>query len=121
MTAPLPADKRTDHDRGCEGRQYTCSCGYDDERDAEIKRLEREVSRLMALMPEHDTRESYRCTECGAFHLQPRKFVKVDTEDGQVVVEACPDCGMLDPDLNPLHADGCPPDRPDDEEGSFRG
>lgn len=29
----------TDHDRGCEGRQYTCTCGYDDSRDAIIDRL----------------------------------------------------------------------------------
>ncbi len=37
--ANLPADRRTDHDRGCQGRQYTCSCGYDDERDKEIEQL----------------------------------------------------------------------------------
>lgn len=28
-----------DHERGCQGRTYACSCGYDDERDAEIERL----------------------------------------------------------------------------------
>lgn len=37
----------------------------------EVVRLQAEVNRLMGLMPEHDTRESYRCTECGAFHLRP--------------------------------------------------
>ena len=36
----------------------------------EVKRLDGEVKRLMGFMPEHDTRESYRCTECGAFHLR---------------------------------------------------
>lgn len=29
----------TDHDRGCEGRQYTCTCGHDAKRDELIARL----------------------------------------------------------------------------------
>lgn len=29
----------SDHARGCQGREYTCTCGYDDERDALIKTL----------------------------------------------------------------------------------
>lgn len=28
-----------DHARGCAGREYACTCGYDDEKDAEIERL----------------------------------------------------------------------------------
>lgn len=36
---------------------------------AEIERLRQEVKRLMCFMPEHDTRETYRCIVCGAFHL----------------------------------------------------
>ncbi|MQX90292.1 hypothetical protein [Sinorhizobium meliloti] len=28
-----------DHARGCEGREYTCTCGYDDARDAVMERL----------------------------------------------------------------------------------
>ena len=34
----------------------------------DVKRLTAEVNRLMGFMPEHDTRESYRCVECGAYH-----------------------------------------------------
>lgn len=29
----------TDHERGCQGREYTCTCGYDAERDALIETL----------------------------------------------------------------------------------
>jgi hypothetical protein len=29
----------TDHERGCQGREYTCTCGYDDRRDALIETL----------------------------------------------------------------------------------
>lgn len=42
-----------DHERLCQGREYTCSCGYDDKRDPllteaadEITRLRAEVERL---------------------------------------------------------------------------
>jgi hypothetical protein len=45
----------TDHKRGCEGRCYSCTCGYDDERDHllvetadEIERLEAELKRQTA-------------------------------------------------------------------------
>jgi hypothetical protein len=43
----------SDHIRGCTGRQYSCSCGYDAETErllseaaAEIKRLQAEAERL---------------------------------------------------------------------------
>lgn len=39
-------ERLNDHSRGCQGREYTCSCGYDDQRDAEILRLRAEVERL---------------------------------------------------------------------------
>lgn len=29
----------TDHARGCQGREYTCTCGYDDQQADEIERL----------------------------------------------------------------------------------
>jgi hypothetical protein len=35
---------KKDHDRGCQGRTYTCTCGYDEQRDAEIERLERDLA-----------------------------------------------------------------------------
>ncbi len=30
------SDQRNDHDRLCQGREYTCTCGYDAERDATL-------------------------------------------------------------------------------------
>lgn len=36
----------SDHVRGCQGREYICTCGYDDERDAEIDRLRALVASL---------------------------------------------------------------------------
>jgi hypothetical protein len=35
-----------DHDRGCEGRTYTCTCGYDDRTDATIAALKAQIERL---------------------------------------------------------------------------
>lgn len=46
----------------------------------EIERLRHEVSRLMGFMPEHDTRGTYRCTECGAFHLRLPDDVSGETK-----------------------------------------
>lgn len=47
--SPLSAgDTGEDHARGCEGRSYTCTCGYDDARDAEIDRLRRELEEHQA-------------------------------------------------------------------------
>ena len=31
----------TDHARGCQGREYTCTCGYDDQVEARLSMLER--------------------------------------------------------------------------------
>lgn len=30
---------QADHAKGCEGRSYSCTCGYDASKDAEIERL----------------------------------------------------------------------------------
>lgn len=27
------SEKQTDHARGCQGREYTCTCGYDEQRE----------------------------------------------------------------------------------------
>ena len=35
-----------DHARGCEGRTYSCTCGYDDARDNLIETQAREIERL---------------------------------------------------------------------------
>jgi len=65
----------------------------------EIERLVREVSRLMALMPEHDTRESYRCTECGAFHLRHPDVPERPSSLECTCREGLPRCGA------PVHRD----------------
>lgn len=48
---------RGDHERGCNGRSYTCSCGYDDVNEktaedaaSEIQRLRAEVERLRKII-----------------------------------------------------------------------
>jgi hypothetical protein len=41
----------TDHERGCQGREYTCTCGYDDNREALIETL---TEALQAIASMHD-------------------------------------------------------------------
>ena len=58
-----------DHERGCQGRYYDCSCGYDDKRDplmnqaaARIEQLEaalRDLLRLVEEDPEEDDPSPY--------------------------------------------------------------
>lgn len=38
----------SDHLRKCQGREYQCSCGYDDAKDDEIKRLRSELEAAKA-------------------------------------------------------------------------
>jgi hypothetical protein len=38
------ADELTDHQRGCAGRDYICTCGYDDARDHRLEAFRQEVS-----------------------------------------------------------------------------
>ena len=35
-----------DHERGCQGRYYDCSCGYDDKRDPLLTQAADEIERL---------------------------------------------------------------------------
>jgi hypothetical protein len=35
---------KTDHQRGCAGREYTCTCGYDEVRDNRLEAFKQEVS-----------------------------------------------------------------------------
>lgn len=41
-----------DHERGCAGREYVCSCGYDAELEAAVKRAAEEIVRLTAALTE---------------------------------------------------------------------
>lgn len=36
----------TDHERGCQGREYTCTCGYDDKQRALIETLTAALERI---------------------------------------------------------------------------
>ena len=39
-----------DHERGCQGRYYDCSCGYDDKRDPLMTEAADEIERLRAAL-----------------------------------------------------------------------
>ena len=39
-----------DHERGCQGRCYDCSCGYDAKRDPLLKEAADEIERLRAVL-----------------------------------------------------------------------
>ena len=44
----------SDHAKGCEGRSYTCKCGYDEAKDAELSKLREENERLNHLLKQRD-------------------------------------------------------------------
>ena len=41
-----------DHERGCTGREYVCSCGYDNEIEAAVKKAAAEIERLRLSLSE---------------------------------------------------------------------
>lgn len=43
-----------DHDRGCEGRMYTCTCGYDSRIFAAAEEAAAEITRLRAELERKD-------------------------------------------------------------------
>lgn len=44
----LRAYASDDHERGCKGREYDCSCGYDGKRDPLMNEAADEITRLRA-------------------------------------------------------------------------
>lgn len=44
-----------DHERLCQGREYSCSCGYDDKRDPLLKEAAFEIGRLLNLLADART------------------------------------------------------------------
>ena len=42
-----------DHERLCQGREYSCSCGYDDKRDPLLTEAAAEIERLRAALREY--------------------------------------------------------------------
>ena len=56
-----------DHERGCQGRYYDCSCGYDDKRDPLLTQAADEIEQLRAALEEiadFDTYEDISNDEC---------------------------------------------------------
>ncbi len=43
---------RDDHERGCQGREYDCSCGYDGKRDTLLVEAADEIERLRMALTE---------------------------------------------------------------------
>lgn len=41
-----------DHERGCTGREYVCSCGYDNEIEAAVKKASAEIEHLRLSLSE---------------------------------------------------------------------
>jgi len=39
-----------DHERGCTGREYVCSCGYDQDIEAAVKKAAYEIERLRVVL-----------------------------------------------------------------------
>ena len=50
----LRAYANEDHERGCKGREYDCSCGYDDKRDPLLTETAATTDRLLTLLKEAD-------------------------------------------------------------------
>ena len=52
---------KDDHERGCQGRCYDCSCGYDGKRDPLLKEAADEITRLRAALDKMKrSRDRYR-------------------------------------------------------------
>jgi hypothetical protein len=63
----LRAITTTDHERLCQGREYTCSCGWDEENEAiatqaagTLERQAAEIERLRALVKEKHDEHQFR-------------------------------------------------------------
>lgn len=47
-----------DHERGCQGREYSCSCGFDNRTAKTAEDAATEITRLRQLLSEADKREA---------------------------------------------------------------
>lgn len=71
----------TDHARGCQGREYACSCGYDTERDTALAELQKRVSfarSLIILAADHIQEQR---DEIFHSHTIDGKFTILDASD----------------------------------------
>lgn len=56
-----------DHARGCEGRNYSCTCGYDDATADHIEALEGKVERLREVLSRWQYSGCPHCSgDCGS-------------------------------------------------------
>lgn len=73
-----------DHQRGCEGRTYSCSCGYDDLKDKALVKAAAEIARLRAELEEANRREER------AWRERNVAYAKVKAWEATVYVEGLP-------------------------------
>lgn len=92
----LRAYAADDHERGCQGREYTCSCGYDDKRDPllteaadTITVLRAEVERLISALSEAGTRNVY--------FIQDNNALRAENARLRAALEDIADCMGEDP------------------------
>jgi len=44
---------RGDHERGCEGRTYTCTCGYDERMETALRTLSEQLAEAREVIRQH--------------------------------------------------------------------
>ncbi len=101
---------RDDHERGCQGREYDCSCGYDGKRDTLLVEAADKIERLRAEVQvwiNHtktavwsDSEECKLLTRVNAALLEaPTVDIEVvvpDRDYGTMTPKDCYEAGLLD-------------------------
>ena len=72
MSKPTP-----DHARSCEGRSYTCTCGYDAQRDEALQALEEENERLRETVKDRERKIENRIVQIGELYARLEEAAKV--------------------------------------------
>jgi hypothetical protein len=73
-----------DHERLCQGRCYTCSCGYDDKRDPLMTEAADEIERLRAALSKARTVALEEAAKAVAY----LRWQEVDPYDGRTLGNA---------------------------------
>jgi hypothetical protein len=85
----LEARPGEDHTRGCQGREYTCSCGFNDATDALFTEAASELSRLSEAL-----RKAEALKDCAPFLRDLAAFYRIEAADlvggthNRIIVEA---------------------------------
>ena len=73
-----------DHERGCQGREYTCTCGYDAERESSLLSLKTEMEAMAKALDEcedyFDNRADADCDQDGFIQNEEMKLLQVVRE-----------------------------------------